>query len=88
MPVTLTCSGKSWETIYLGKGLCFNKFSPSGWKTFVVDNMLKVGDFCVFELMECSDIALNFKVQILRGDFPSVLENKEAGTIYNPIVVE
>lgn len=88
LPVSLTCSGKKWEMIYLGKGSRINKFGPTGWKTFVVDNMLKVGDFCVFELMENSDVALNFKVRILRGGFPSVFENKEAGTIDNPIVLE
>ncbi|KAF9619811.1 hypothetical protein IFM89_009562 [Coptis chinensis] len=35
----------------------------SGWKPFALDNALKMGDYCAFELVDASD----FRVQIFRG---------------------
>ncbi|XP_021755525.1 uncharacterized protein LOC110720795 [Chenopodium quinoa] len=40
-------------------------------KQFVVDNKLKVGDICTFELM--SKYPMRLKVQVLRGDFSAAL---------------
>ncbi|XP_021758599.1 B3 domain-containing protein Os06g0112300-like [Chenopodium quinoa] len=88
IPVILTRGGNSWETAYLGDKTPSNKRFDSRWRAFAEDNNLKVGDVCVFELVEQSDTLLKFKVQVLRGDFPSMLLYKEDGTINNPIVVE
>ncbi|XP_057249909.1 B3 domain-containing protein Os06g0112300 [Beta vulgaris subsp. vulgaris] len=88
VPVILTCGGRSWETTYLGDNAAYQKKFDQRWRAFAEDNMLKVGDACVFELMECSDTSLKFKVQVLRGDFPSILLGDQDGTIDNPIVVE
>ncbi|XP_021755501.1 B3 domain-containing protein Os06g0112300-like [Chenopodium quinoa] len=88
IPVILTRGGNSWETTYFGENAPSYKRFDSRWRVFAEDNNLEVGDVCVFELMEQSDTLLKFKVQVLRGDFPSMLLNKEDGTINNPIVVE
>ena len=59
------------------------------WKEFVDDNNLKVGDGCVFELMECSSTKLVFKAQILRGDIPAELLDKYSGEDgENPILID
>ncbi|XP_020577614.1 B3 domain-containing protein Os04g0386900-like [Phalaenopsis equestris] len=44
------------------------KFINEGWKQFVLDNNLKIGDGCVFELMNIKE--LRFRVQILSGELP------------------
>lgn len=85
--VTLTRGKRSWEMTYNGTHPTHKRFDCSMWKVFVVDNMLKVGDVCIFELMTCS-ATTKFKVQVLRGDFPSVLLDKKDGTSDNPILLE
>ncbi|OIT29506.1 PREDICTED: B3 domain-containing protein Os04g0386900-like [Nicotiana attenuata] len=82
-PAVLTCGRKKWDMFYYSN---YNKFSAE-WKKFVDDNDLKVGDGLVFELSECSTNKIHFKVQILRGDFPSELlpEDEEGATDANPI---
>jgi hypothetical protein len=45
-------------------------FDSNGWGNFVKDNNLKLGDACVFELMEHSKDKIVFEVQILRGNSP------------------
>lgn len=84
---TLIRGQSSWEVTYSVKGTQ-KRFDIPGWTQFVVANSLKVGDACVFELMECSNTAMTLKVQVLRGDFPSSLQDKRNGSIENPIVVE
>jgi hypothetical protein len=44
---------------------CMRKIS-SGWKTFVSDNNLKLGDVCLFEMINRKSYA--FKVLIFRVD--------------------
>lgn len=62
--------------VYLGEDFQKrNKRFGLQWKTFAIDNKLKVGDACVFELTECSNDCLKFRVQILRGDIPSKFED-------------
>ncbi|XP_048447787.1 B3 domain-containing protein Os04g0386900 isoform X2 [Pyrus x bretschneideri] len=74
IPTVLTFGGKNWEMTYThGSGQ--RKFDTN-WREFVNDNNLKVGDACVFELLECSSTKLVFRVQILRGDIPSELLGK------------
>lgn len=63
----------------------------SGWKEFAIDNKLEIGDGMVFELM--SKETLLFKVQILRGQVPTipadVLAAETVGEDYsNPIIIE
>ncbi|KAK7317933.1 hypothetical protein RJT34_02570 [Clitoria ternatea] len=74
VPTVLNYDGKSWDILYSGQSRD-KKFVSNGWKKFARDNSLKVGDACVFELMENSDEKVTFEVQILRGDIPSIFEN-------------
>ncbi|XP_045802371.1 B3 domain-containing transcription factor VRN1-like [Trifolium pratense] len=53
-------NGRTWYAKY-----CFGKIK-SGWKNFVRDNKLKVGDVCVFELTKSQ--ALTLRVLIFRVD--------------------
>lgn len=71
VPVILTYRGNNWETIYFGDHI--SKRFDTRWARFVNDNDLRVGDACVFEVMECSNTLVRFRVQILRGDFPPEL---------------
>lgn len=66
IPVVLRHGGKNWNLSYKGD-FKTPKFDPR-WKTFVTENHLKVGDACVFELMDKSRTKLRFKVHILRLD--------------------
>ncbi|URE05333.1 B3 domain-containing protein [Musa troglodytarum] len=68
VPVVLSYGSRTWEVVYYGDQ-SFQRFG-CGWKKFVVDNNLKEGDGCVFELMDTGNI--QFKVQILRGDLPAL----------------
>ncbi|KAG6477809.1 hypothetical protein ZIOFF_061241 [Zingiber officinale] len=65
----LFCGDKMWEVHYV-----YHKdnkyFRRSGWRAFVVDNDMHMGDGCVFELMDKEK--MHFKVQILRGDAPDL----------------
>ncbi|KAK2380760.1 B3 domain-containing protein [Trifolium repens] len=69
VPTILNCRGKSWEMIYNGQNRG-KLFDSNGWGNFVKDNNLKLGDACVFELMEHSKDKIVFEVQILRGNSP------------------
>lgn len=84
----LNYRGKSWDLVYNGQSKQ-KFFGVTGWRKFAVDNCLKVGDACIFELMESSDNKVIFEVQILRGDIPSeFLENDMMGQSFEvPIVI-
>ncbi|MED6169743.1 hypothetical protein PIB30_024115 [Stylosanthes scabra] len=70
----LNCGSKSWHMRYCRLGKSSNRFfNHRGWKKFAVENGLKDGDACVFELKESSEEKLVFQVQILRGDIPETL---------------
>ncbi|KAL6981531.1 hypothetical protein U1Q18_023159 [Sarracenia purpurea var. burkii] len=87
VPVVLTCCGKDWMIDYLGDRP--QKRFSQNWKTFVIDNDLKAGDACVFEVMECSSTIIKFRVQILKGDFPPELVERVNGeTADSPIVLD
>lgn len=88
VPVILTRGGRSWETTYHGEKSTSNKRFDRRWKEFAKDNILKVGDVCVFELLEHSEAGLKFKVRVLRGECPPVLQRIEEGSSKNPIFVE
>ncbi|MED6183138.1 hypothetical protein PIB30_035270 [Stylosanthes scabra] len=74
LPAILNYGSKSWHMRYCGLGKSSNRFfNNKGWKKFAVENGLKDGDACVFELKENSEEKLVFQVQILRGDIPEAL---------------
>lgn len=90
IPTVLTCRGKNWKMSFNGTSARHKKI-VSGWRAFVDDNNLKVGDACVFELMECCSTKLIFRIQILRGDIPSELLDKvgfEGESSNAPIVID
>lgn len=66
VPMILTHSGNKWNTSYNGKAKQ-HKFEASGWRSFVVDNKLELGDACIFEVMEPSTESFRLKVIILRN---------------------
>ncbi|KAL7083487.1 hypothetical protein ACP275_14G166100 [Erythranthe tilingii] len=72
VPAVLKNGGKTWNMSYCGGGV--RPKLDSRWKTFVADNNLKIGDGCVFELMESTGTNLVFKVMIVRGDIPTELQ--------------
>ncbi|XP_050280742.1 B3 domain-containing protein Os04g0386900-like [Quercus robur] len=90
VPTVLTYCGKNWEMSCNGTQRTHKKFD-SGWRAFINDNNLKVGDACVFELIERSSKKLVFRVQILRGDIPPEFQGKvssEGESSNTPIVIE
>ena len=59
----------------------------SGWREFALDNHLKVGDGCVYELMDSEK--LKFRVQILSGEVPPRSAYEVAGrSSDNPITID
>jgi len=85
VPVVLSCQNKSWEVRYSGhrsiKRLC------RGFREFVIDNVLELGDGCVYELMDREK--LEFRVQILRGKIPSKFANGASGqSIDSPVMID
>nr|XP_043622595.1 B3 domain-containing protein Os04g0386900-like [Erigeron canadensis]XP_043622596.1 B3 domain-containing protein Os04g0386900-like [Erigeron canadensis] len=80
--------GKEWDLPYL-PDRDKKKFATQAWGKFVRDMDLKVGDACVFELMEIisKGAVVKFRVQILRDNFPSELVEKAEGSESNPIEV-
>ena len=82
VPVVIRYCGKSWNMVYLGDQKN-KRFDYAGWKTFVVDNNLKVGYGCFFELSQCSQTIIKFRVQIIRTD--GLHEGK---TQEKPIVID
>nr|XP_043630382.1 B3 domain-containing protein Os04g0386900-like [Erigeron canadensis] len=91
VPAKIICRGKVWDLFYLGNQTTFKKFEKQSWGKFATDNDLAAGDACVFELTEgsCDSSNIEFKVQILKNNFPSELLGKAEGlTANNPISVE
>ncbi|XP_020572392.1 B3 domain-containing protein Os04g0386900-like [Phalaenopsis equestris] len=78
----LACRGKIWEIRYCGD--CTLKRFGVGWRKFVEDNELRVGDGCVFELMD--DKELRFRVQILDGQIPTKIFKR--GSLERPINID
>uniref|UniRef100_A0A0E0L6X1 TF-B3 domain-containing protein n=1 Tax=Oryza punctata TaxID=4537 RepID=A0A0E0L6X1_ORYPU len=82
----LHSGGKSWPTSYCGD-LKMKKLD-SGWSEFAVDNRLRVGDACVFELIAIGVAGgLEFQVQILRGGLPAEVVTSKGVTSDEPIVI-
>ncbi|XP_039141134.1 B3 domain-containing protein Os04g0386900-like [Dioscorea cayenensis subsp. rotundata] len=75
IPVTLTYQNKSWKMTYWGDRPL--RRIDGGWRKFTADNKLKVGDGCVFELIDTKNLQL--KVQILPGELPAEFNPTIAG---------
>ncbi|KAK6120760.1 hypothetical protein DH2020_045501 [Rehmannia glutinosa] len=89
IPVVLRHGGKNWTVSYHGDSR--RPRFGSKWKEFVIDNHLKSGDACVFELIEPVRIYPVLKVHILRGDLPpELLElmDTRGKTANAPIVID
>ncbi|KAK7362472.1 hypothetical protein VNO77_04586 [Canavalia gladiata] len=86
VPTVLTNRGKSWDMVYNGQRK-HRRFTSQGWKMFADDNCLKIGDACIFELIESSDEKVILEVQILRGDIPSEILEYEGQSAEMPIVI-
>ncbi|PKU68731.1 B3 domain-containing protein Os04g0386900 [Dendrobium catenatum] len=84
--IVLCCREKEWFAKY--KVYKNVKVIREGWKQFVVDNDLKIGDGCVFELM--NDKELKIRVQILNGELPATKSTcfTVGRNIDNPILIE
>ncbi|KAL3624572.1 hypothetical protein CASFOL_031240 [Castilleja foliolosa] len=86
-PATLKHGGKNWTMQYIPTRTRF----ISKWKNFVIDNELKIGDACVFELIDPSPENLTFKVHILRDEWPpelKALDDTCGETSKSPIVID
>ncbi|XP_020582828.1 B3 domain-containing protein Os04g0386900-like [Phalaenopsis equestris] len=79
----LVHKGKTWEMKYYGESRL--KRLGCGWKKFALENNLKVGDGCVFELMD-DDKELRLGVQILNGQIP--VEFIRLGSAEKPIIID
>ncbi|WVZ82917.1 hypothetical protein U9M48_030123 [Paspalum notatum var. saurae] len=82
----LLCRGRSWTVSYCGGGK--SKKLHSAWRDFAVDNGLRVGDACVFELVSAgsSKDDVVFRVQVLRGGLPEEITSK-GDTADDPLVI-
>ncbi|XP_062186220.1 B3 domain-containing protein Os04g0386900-like [Phragmites australis] len=87
VPATLTWSGRSWEMRFTG-GRQIQRLE-AGWRSFALDNGLRLGDGCVFELVDGAAEAVTFRVQVLRDDIPAAIREKAGGyTSSSPIVID
>ncbi|PKA55715.1 B3 domain-containing protein [Apostasia shenzhenica] len=59
------------------------KVLNGGWRKFATDNNLRLGDACVFELMDAEKVM--FRVQILDGQLP---ERREGVRAEIPILID
>ncbi|KAJ4843264.1 hypothetical protein Tsubulata_009867 [Turnera subulata] len=67
--VKLVLGGRSWEVKYKRQDLgSFGqvKFNGNSWAAFAQENALRVGDSCVFELI--NDVDITLRVFLLRAD--------------------
>ncbi|GLU13644.1 hypothetical protein SLE2022_302680 [Rubroshorea leprosula] len=75
-----TLDGKTWSARLSNDSIC------KGWRAFVLDNNLEVGDVCVFELIRGTEYS--FKVVIYRiadnSSFCSSLVDKSGGKQVKP----
>lgn len=73
---------KIWNGTYNGD-LMLPSFGSEGWKRFVDDNELDVGDMIVFEILKADVEEVELKVVLFKGPFdpPEELEKiRKAGT--------
>ena len=93
VPAVLLCRGRSWAASYCGDLKC-KKIDTAAWRDFALDNALRVGDACVFELITAPAAAgssaasseVVFRVQVLRGGLPEEITSKGT-TPDEPLVI-
>ncbi|KAL1547474.1 hypothetical protein AAHA92_23949 [Salvia divinorum] len=66
VPMILTHGSKNWNMSYNGKAKQ-HRFEAGGWRSFVADNKMELGDACIFEVMEPSMESFRLRVIILRN---------------------
>lgn len=87
VPAALLCRGRSWAASYCGDLKC-KKIDTAAWRDFALDNALRVGDACVFELIAGTSAGSEvvFRVQVLRGGLPEEITSKGT-TPDEPLVI-
>lgn len=89
VPAMLTWRGRSWDMRFTG-GRQIQRLE-AGWRSFALDNGLRLGDGCVFELMDGATEGgtVKFSVQVLRGEIPLAIRERAGGyTSSSPIEIE
>ncbi|XP_047064410.1 B3 domain-containing protein Os04g0386900-like [Lolium rigidum] len=86
-PATLTWQGRSWEMRFTGGRLI--QRLDAGWKSFALDNALRLGDGCVFELEAGDGESVVFRVQVLRAEIPAGIRERAGGyTASSPLLLD
>ncbi|XP_040379035.1 B3 domain-containing protein Os04g0386900-like [Oryza brachyantha] len=86
-PATVTWRGRSWGMRFTGGRLI--QRLEAGWRGFAVDNDLRLGDGCVFELVDGGGDRVEFRVQVLRAEIPARITGRAGGcTSATPIVID
>ncbi|KAF0924989.1 hypothetical protein E2562_015052 [Oryza meyeriana var. granulata] len=86
-PATLAWRGRSWGMRFTGGRLI--QRLEAGWRGFAVDNDLRLGDGCVFELVDGGGELVTFRVQVLRAEIPARIRGRAGGyTSATPIVID
>uniref|UniRef100_A0A0E0KPT0 TF-B3 domain-containing protein n=1 Tax=Oryza punctata TaxID=4537 RepID=A0A0E0KPT0_ORYPU len=92
-PATLAWRGRSWGMRFTGGRLI--QRLEAGWRGFAVDNDLRLGDGCVFELVDGGGGGdgeherVEFRVQVLRAEIPARIRGRAGGyTSATPIVID
>uniref|UniRef100_A0A0D9W436 TF-B3 domain-containing protein n=1 Tax=Leersia perrieri TaxID=77586 RepID=A0A0D9W436_9ORYZ len=86
-PATLWWRGRSWGMRFTG-GRMIQRLE-AGWRGFAVDNDLRLGDGCLFELVDGGGERVEFRVQVLRAEIPAGIRGRAGGcTSATPIVID
>ncbi|KAL6874409.1 hypothetical protein ACP4OV_013429 [Aristida adscensionis] len=84
-PATVRWGGRRWEMRFTG-GRQIQRLE-AGWRGFAVESGLRLGDACVFELLDGA--AVVFRVQVLRAYIPVAIRERAGGyTSSSPIVID
>ncbi|KAK8482108.1 hypothetical protein V6N13_111522 [Hibiscus sabdariffa] len=84
--VTLSdSSGKTWITTFKQsqRGKKLDAKLQTGWKTFVQDNNIQVGDVCAFELI--NSIEISFRVVIYQGQHTKYYQSLVSTDVVRPV---
>ncbi|KAK9095558.1 hypothetical protein Scep_027027 [Stephania cephalantha] len=59
IPVVFACRNNNWNVTYIGNR--HPQYFGTGWRDFVQENDMKIGDGCLLELVECSSEGAKFR---------------------------